>query len=125
MAGNLQNYTNCYVYVNGSLLSQQNSVSIARKSGAQPVHTVVEGFAGMSPGSPTCEISIENAVPAADFELNAGPGLQRMTVYEFTFFAASRTLTTKGYITDDNFSGAVDSPSKLSMTVMAQFADWE
>lgn len=125
MAGNLQNYTLVHAYVDGSLLTQASSVSIARKSAAQPVNTIVEGFAGMSPGSPMMEISIENAVPSADFELNPGLGIQRLTVYEFTFFAAGRTLTTKGYVTDDNFSGAVDTPSKLAMTIMAQFADWE
>lgn len=125
MAGNLQNYTLCHVHVDGALLTQASSISIARKSGNQPVHTIVEGFAGMSPGSAMMEVSIESAVPSADFELNPGLGLVQMRVYEFMFFSAGRTLTAKGYITDDNFTAAVDSPSKLSLTVVAQWADWE
>ena len=122
---NLQNYSKATVTWNSLLLTEESSVSIRRLSGAQQVKTVAKGFAGLSPGAAMMEIQISNAVPSADFELNPGPAIQQLEVGEMSVFAAGRTLTTKGFITDDNFTHAVETPSKLDFTVVAQFADWE
>lgn len=121
----LQRYTDVSVYVNGRLLIESTSISVNRKSGSQPVNTQAKGFAGMSPGSPMMEITIENAVPSADFELDAGSFIRNMDVNEFMFFAAGKSLTTNGFFTDDSFSGAVDTASKLSQNIMAEFAEWQ
>lgn len=122
---NLDLYSKATVYWNGQLLSEESSVTIRRMSGAQQVKTVAKGFAGMSPGSPMIEVTVSNAVPSSDFELNPGQTIQQNEVGELTVFAAGRTLTTKGFIIDDNFSHAVDTASKLDFTFNGQFADWE
>jgi len=121
---NLQKYTKATVYWNGTLLSEESSVTVKRVSGAQPVKTTAKGFAGMSPGAPMMTISIDSAVPAADFELNPGPVIENLEDGEITVFAGGRTLTSKGFITDDNFTHAVESQSKLSFEFTGQFADW-
>lgn len=121
---NLQKYTKATVYWNGTLLSEESSVTVKRVSGAQPVKTTAKGFAGMSPGAPMLSISIDSAVPSSDFELNPGPIIENLEDGEITVFAAGRTLTSKGFITDDNFTHAVESQSKLSFEFTGQFADW-
>jgi hypothetical protein len=122
---NLETYTKATVYVNSSLLSEEASVTIKRMSGAQPVKTTAKGLAGFSPGAPMMTISVSNAVPSADFELDPGPMIASIETVEVTIFAAGRTLTTKGAILDDNFSHAVETASKLDFEFTGQMAQWE
>jgi hypothetical protein len=122
---NLETYTKATVYLNSSVLSEEASVTIKRMSGAQPVKTTAKGFSGMSPGAPMMTVSVSNAVPSADFELDPGKMIKDLEVVEITIFAANRTLTSKGFILDDNFSHAVETASKLDFEFTGQFAEWE
>lgn len=120
----LELYTKATVYVNSVLLAQEASVEVKRTTGAQPVKTIAKGFSGMSPGSPMCTMKVTSGVPSADFELDAGQFMKNLEVVELTVFAAGRTATSKGFITDDNFSHAVDAQSKLDFDFTGQFPDW-
>jgi hypothetical protein len=120
----LQLYSLCTVYVDGALLAEEVSVSIDRESRAQEVLTVAKGFAGMSPGAAMMMITIDNAVPAAGFELNAGPAMKGLGVKELTLAMAGQTLTSKGFFVKDATSHAVNSESKLNISFVGEFADW-
>lgn len=121
----LQLYSNCLIYVDGTLLAEAQQVSVDRETNAQNLLTIAKGFAGMSPGAPLCMISFDNAVPSAAFEMNPGPFMRNLTVKEITLFAGGATLSTKGFFVSDNFQYAVNSESKLSAKVVAEFADWK
>lgn len=122
---NLQLYTLANVYINGSLLAEEASVAIDRATNSQQIITVAKGYAGESPGAPMTEMSVENVVPAADFELNPGKFMGTLQVVEFTAFAAGRTLTFKGFIISDNFQHAANSASKLAFKCRGSFSDWQ
>lgn len=121
---NLQLYTAANVYINGSLLSEEASVTVNRSTNSQQVITVAKGYAGESPGAAMCEITVESAVPAADFELDPSTFMGELQVVEFTVFAAGNTLTFKGFIISDNFSHAANTESKLTFNARGQFAEW-
>jgi hypothetical protein len=121
---NLQLYTAAYVYVDGALLAEEASVTVNRATNSQPVSTVAKGYAGESPGAPTVEISVDNAVPAAGFEFNPGGKMEGLREVEFTVFAAEQTMTFKGFITSDTFNHAINAESKLSFTARGSFSDW-
>lgn len=120
----LQTYSIVTTYWNGSLLSEETTVSIDRDTRAQEIVTVSKGFSGLSPGAPIMQVSIDSAVPAADFELNPGPYMKALAVGEFTAFAAGRTLTAKGFIIKDNTSHSANAESKISYSFILEFADW-
>lgn len=122
---NLSQYSKAVVYINSLVLSEEASVTIKRSSGSQPVKTVAKGYSGESPGSPMTEITISNAVPAADFELDPGQFINLVDIVEISIFAAGRTMTVKGFIIDDNFSHAVDSEAKLEFNFRGGYASWE
>lgn len=122
---NLQLYSNAYVTIDGRLLTQESSVSIDKKSGLNPVFTVAEGLAGMSQGASTCEVSIDNAVPSADFEFNPDPYMRTGAVVEIGIIMASRQTVFKGFITEATYHHAVNDASKLSMKMLCRFADFE
>ena len=126
----LQLYSQCEVFINGSKLAEEAQVSIERNTSAQVVNTVAKGFAGVAQGAQVMNIKITNAVPSAAFELNPGPFMGMvsggaMQVMELTLFAAGQTLTAKGFVMSDSFSHAVNTESKLEMTIMCEPADWK
>lgn len=125
MSGNLENYTKATIYIDGQLLAEEASVTVKRTTAAQIVKTVAKGFAGVSPGAAMIEVSVENAVPADNFELNPQKYMTGLDVAELTIFAANSTLTSKGFILSDNFSHAVDTQSKLSFEFTGQYAEWD
>jgi hypothetical protein len=102
------------VYLNGAKMLEETSVKISRDTKAQVIETVARGFAGVSPGARMMTVSVEAAVPSADFEVNPGKFMTGLQVVELTIFAAGRTLTSKGFFLSDNFSHATNSPSGLS-----------
>lgn len=121
----LQKYTQATVYIDGALLAEEAKVSVKRTTGSQSVVTVAKGYAGESPGAPMIEVTVESAVPSADFELNPGRFMTGLESCELTIFAAGRTLTTKGFIIEDDFSHAANSQSQLSFTFRGPYQDWK
>ena len=126
----LQLYTQAEVFINGSKLAEEAQVSVERNTNAQVVNTVAKGFAGLATGAPVMNIKITNAVPAASFELNPGafmgmPSGGGLQVIEITLFGAGQTLTAKGFVMSDNLSHAVNTESKLEMSIIAEPADWK
>lgn len=124
----LQLYTNIICYVNGATLTEETSVKIDRTARAQEVNTVAKGFAGFSPGAPIVHITVDSAVPSRDFELNPGQffiPVSALQPVELTCFAAGRTLTSIGFIIEDNFQHAVNQEAKLSFSFVGAPADWK
>jgi len=120
----LQTYALANVLVNGALLAEHGSVSVNRATNSQAVNTVSKGYAGESPGAANCTISIKNAVPAADFELNPGAFMKALNVVEVTVFVAGRTLTSKGFVIGDAFAHSVNAEATLDISFRGEFADW-
>ena len=124
MASNTQLYTKADVFVDGLHLVEEASVQITRNTNSQAVNTVAKGYAGESPGAPMIEMTVEGAVPAADFELNPQKYMTDLKVAEFTVFAGNSTLTFKGFVVSDSFSHAVNAESKLTFTVRGSYDEW-
>lgn len=123
---NLQLYSNAKVYIAGAgLLTQENSVTVDKKSGLIPVYTTVEGLAGATQGASTAEITIENAVPSADFEFNPDPYMRTGAVVEVHVDMAGRKTVFKGFITDSTYHHSVSDSSKLTMKLLTRFSDFE
>lgn len=124
MTSSTQQYTNATIYVDGSLLSEAASVQVTRNNNDQPVTTIARGFAGVSKGAAVTEITVESAVPSADFELNPDKYMETSKEVEVTVFAAGRTLTSKGFIMSDSFQYGVNQSSSLSFQFMGGPAKW-
>ena len=120
-----QLYTATWVTFNGKLLAEEASVTIDKKSGLNPVYTIAKGFAGMAVGANSCEMTIESAAPAADFEVNPDPFLQTGELVEIGCVMSGRQMTGKMFLTDATYSHAVNQESKLVMKLMGAFKPWE
>lgn len=121
----LKLYSNCEVFINASLLTEEASVTVEKKSGLNPVFTVAHGLAGMTQGAATAEVTIESAVPSADFELNPDGYMLVGEVVELRVVMANRETNCKGFITDATYSHSVNDASKLSMKLLCRFSEFE
>lgn len=121
---NLQNYTKAVVYINGALLTEESNVTVKRESGGNAVKTVAKGYAGRSPGAPMTTITVKNAVPSEEFELNPGQFINNSESCEISVFAAGKTLTLDAFIIDDNFQHGVDAAAELEFNAEGGPSDW-
>jgi len=120
-------YANAYVYINGVLLTQESSVSVEKKSGLNMVETTHLGLAGAVQGSARVEISIDNAVPSADFELGGDWDKYMITgtVVEIRILMGTRLSIHNVFVTDATYSHSVNDPSKISVKFTGRFANFE
>lgn len=121
----IQLYSNAYVTIDGRLLTEEAAVTVDKNSGLNPVFTSAKGFSGMSQGAATAEISVDNAVPSADFEFNPDPYMRTGSVVEVGVIMAGRQSVFKGFITNASYSHSVNQESKLSFKIMCGFEDFE
>lgn len=122
---NVQLYTLAYCTVDGKLLTEEGSIQVTRATNSQAVNTVAKGYAGESPGAATVEIQVTNAVPAADFELDAGAIMQALKTVEMGVIAAGKQLVARGFIVTDSFKHSVNSESSYDFTFRGGFENFE
>jgi hypothetical protein len=122
---NMQLYSNAFVYIDGRLLTQESSVTVNMKSGLNPVFTTVEGLAGASQGASTVEISVDEAVPSADFDFNPGAYMRTGTVVEVKIQAASREAIFKCFVMESDLSHSVNDSSKIALKFTGRLSDFE
>lgn len=121
----MQLYANAYVTFNGEIMAEEASVSVELKSGLNPVFTVSAGLAGMSQGAATVEISVEEAVPSAGFDINPGRYMITGEVVEVGIITAGHQAVFPCFLTDATFSHSVNDASKMSMKFTGRFAEFE
>lgn len=120
-----QNYSDALVKIEGQLLTESSSVSVEKKSGLSPVYTTVGGFSGMAPGSPVMEVSIENAVPAVDFEMDFDSMIATRKIVTVQIIMANKITEFKAFVTDATYSHSVNEAGKLHLKLMGRLASFE
>lgn len=118
-------YSNAFVIVEGTLWAQAASVTVEKKSNSTPMFTLHSGFAGLSQGAGLVEITVDSAVPSADFEFNPDRKILAGQSIEIGIVMASRQSVFKGFITEATYSHSVNDASKLSMKFVCRFAEFE
>ena len=87
--------------------------------------TLAKGFAGMSKGAVTTEISVNNAVTQPGFEIDITPIVNNLEEVKLTIIAASSILNVNGFLESGQFNKAVDSDAKVSFEFVGQAAEWQ
>lgn len=126
MAEEAQLYTLLYCTIGGKLLTEEGSMTVRRSTNSIAVATVAKGYAGESPGAAMVEIDIENAVPAAGFEYDAGDDMEALNFVELGCIGpGGKQLVARGAITEDSLQGGVNAESKYSLKFRGAFQKYE
>ena len=125
-ASNLQQYGLLFVTVDGPLLAQEQDVTVHRATNASPNNTVPLGYAGDSPGAGMVTIDVVNAVPAADFEFNAGKKMLALApAAVFVIGPGGKTLKSQVNIFEDTTQHGVNKAATYSFRCRGPLSDWE
>lgn len=123
---NLALYAPLYVTVNGTLLLQELSFVMNRTTNSQPVATVALGYAGESPGAAMADIDVDNAVPAAGIEFDAGNFMAALIPVEVACIGpGGKQCAVKGFIIKDTIKHSVNNPSQYTFTLRAAMAQFQ
>lgn len=122
---NLQIYSNAYVSIDGAPLTNEASLTLEKKGRHQEITTLAAGFAGISLGAPVCEVTIESAIPASDFDVNPDFYLRVGEPREIGVVIAGRQTVFKGFITDATYSHSVNKEAQLHLKMLCRYADFE
>ena len=119
-------YTLLFVTVNGKLLMEHGSAQLTRSGNHREVHTVAKGWAGITPGAPDCEMDIDNALPVADFEYDAGSAIFNATQVELGLLGpGGKTAVSKGFILTDTVRQGVNDSAGYSFRFKGSFPLFE
>lgn len=116
----LQAYTSMATYVDGTQLAESTQTTVKINGNHIDNVTEAKGFAGQSLGASTVEITIENVVPTAGFELDVSEDVITNVPHELTVFVGGKTLTVAGYFTDCETSKGVNAEAKLTLNFKGQ-----
>lgn len=118
-------YSAGFVTMSNALLAEAASITIRKNPAINPVLTLALGWAGFSIGAASCEMTIETAVPAADFEVNPDKFMVTGKLVEIGAVMANRQMTGKMVITGADYSVAVNQEARLQITLQGPLAPWE
>jgi hypothetical protein len=127
VSGNLGLYGYLWELVNGSLLSQEQSIQVDRATNSQPVSTVPNGYSGESPGAAMIEVTVESAVPqVTGFEFDAGASLGGLIpVQLYTLGPGGKTLKGECFIISDSIRHSVNNPMQYTFRARGPLAFWQ
>lgn len=125
MSGDNQIYALAYALVDGALLCEETSLSVQRQSGSSPVVTVHKGYAGESPGAGMLTCDIENVIPASGFEFDAGGHISNLKEVELGILMGGKVCVAKGFIYEDDFKHAANSPATYSFKFRGKLAEFQ
>jgi hypothetical protein len=120
-----QIYTGCYVTSDGALLAEAASIKINKNPDLKVVATLAKGFAGVNLGVKQCEITVECAIPSADFEFNPDPFMEKGKEVELGVVMANRQMQGKFFINGGNYEADVTKPANLTISYIGPFVPWE
>lgn len=118
-------YSNAYVTMDSAVLSEATSIRINKNPNLNLVSTLAKGFSGVTLGAAMCEITIETAVPSADFEVNPDRFMTIGKQVELGAVMASRQMQGKMFITGAEYSAGVGQATNLSISLVGPLAPWE
>jgi len=118
-------YTNCYVTFDDKILAEAATVRVNKNPNHNVVATLAKGLAGITLGAQQCEITIDSAVPSADFEVNPDPYMQTGRVVNVGVVAANRQMTSKMVVMGGDFTAGVGQSAGLSISLLGPLAAWE
>jgi len=105
--------------VGGTMLAEEQEIDFNRTANAQQVHTVLKGFAGLSPGSPMLEVDVNNAAPQGGFEFDAGPYIVSLTPVAVQVIGpGGKAMKGDGFIIQDSGRHGVDQQMRYNFRML-------
>lgn len=124
---NLQQFDIIQCNVAGLPAFMEGSVTIDRSTNSVPAKTVLGGYSGETRGSPMTEVTMENLIPVAGFDLVTlamQAAMDSLIPIAFSFYMGANEYTFSGFVVNESLSGAVDTESKNSFKARGTYTSF-
>ncbi len=118
-------YSNLLVFRQGSLLTEENKITITRDFANEGVTTTARGWAGTAKGAPTTKVEINNWVPAKGVEYDPGPDGESSELIDWTFIRGAQQMTVALVVKNDGTDHAAGSAAGLSFSLEGGPSRWK
>ena len=105
--------------IDGQTIAEAETVRVNIRSNNNRVYTMLRQFAGRSKGPTETEISIDNAIPRAGFEIDFTRRIVADADVRVTVLVGGQRLQFDGYIDDVALSQGVQEMARASITIAA------
>ena len=111
-------YTKFSLFVDNTLIAEQQNVEATHSGGFQEVNTTEKGLSGFSPGSAKMTLKIDSAVPRAGYELDYLKHVYNGNILDVVFFRAGKKVKSKGLIMDLTEGQGTDKAASASFNMV-------
>jgi hypothetical protein len=113
----LKQYSLIFGVIGGTLLAEEQEIDVERTTNSQPVATVLNGYSGESPGAAMMTVDVQNAVPSAGFEFDAGQSMLALIPVSVQVIGpGGKSAKAKAFIIKDSLKHGVNQEAKYSFS---------
>ena len=120
-----QQYSNLLVYRQGTLLTEENKITISRDFANEGVITTAKGWAGTAKGAPTTKVEINSWVPAVGVEYDPGPDGVSARPINWTFIRGAQQMTVALVVKNDSTDHAAGSTAGIAFSLEGGLSEWK
>lgn len=120
-----KDYARMTIFVDGQHLVEITQLSHELDNGEQEVFTLNEGLAGFSPGSGTCNITVNYVMPASGFEFNFSKAVADAKKHTVQVAAGALDYIGEGKFKTNSISQSTGASTEGSVTFSGEFAPFE
>jgi hypothetical protein len=119
-------YDQVFQYINGALLAENTTITLALEGQDQDVMTIVKGFAGQTPGPQKVVASCDNVIPTSGFEVNTWNKQLNSEKVEmkFQFGGSGVSLVSEGFLRGNQIEGGVGATTSLKFEFHGGPGEW-
>lgn len=109
-------YTQGLIFVDGILMAECSEFDTNYNTNNQIVQTQAKGFAGVTPGAGQVEVTINEAIPRAGFEIDFYKRAKDRAAVKITGWRGSKKLQLEGFIMTIGEKHGVNQNASASVT---------
>ncbi len=123
----MQFYDRAFVFINGQLLGEAESVSVQYQGEHIPIATLVKDLAGVTPVPKSAVIEVTSFVPAKGFEQDAVKLFLEGTFVKVRvqFGGSGIKMTAEGIVQPPNVSASATDASRISFSILCEARPFE
>ena len=113
MASDFTEYAQAVIYINSTLMLDCQNITVGNEQNDNEIYNFA-GLAGKSLGTSKLKISVDSAVPKSGMQVSLMELSQDREVVEVEVFVGDKSLSSKGWIENVQFTSGIDNPASVS-----------
>lgn len=110
-------YTQGLIFADGILLAEAPDFEVSFNTNNQPVVTMAKGFSGVTPGAGQTDVTINEAIPRAGFEIDFYKRAKDRSAVKITGWRGAKKMQLEGFIMSISEKHGVNQNASATITL--------